>query len=183
MLTWLSPDRDFAAIKYEQIRSKLISRFRQRGCSDPEELANETFDRVACKLPRIIDVYVGDREAYVFAIAHYIYREHTRRPIITSLLNTDHLPVTSDDEVFGREFLDFCLQQCMEKLDATSREMIVEYYRDDRKAKIKSRQKLAERMGISLNNLRLKALRIRMALKKCILDCMEREAAEREVVM
>lgn len=39
------------------------------------------------------------------------------------------------------------------------------------------------RRRTSLNNLRLKALRIRTALKKCILDCMEREAAGREVVM
>ena len=38
MLSWLNPDRDFAGIKYEQIRNKLISRFRHLGCSDPEDL-------------------------------------------------------------------------------------------------------------------------------------------------
>ena len=183
MLSWLNPDRDLAGIKYEEIRSKLIGRFRQLGCMDPEELANETFDRVTWTLPRIIGVYVGDREAYFFSVAHYIYREHLRRPIML-LLNADFpLRITPDREVFEKELLDSCLQNCMEKLDATSREMIIEYYRGERKVKIKTRQKLAERMGIKLTNLRLKALRIRAALKKCILDCMERKVAEHEVLM
>lgn len=185
MLVWLDRDRDLAGKKYEQIRSALIKRFGQLGCREPEELANETVDRVARKLPRVMARYVGAPEPYFFSVAYYVYKEHLRRPIIMSLANTDYSSPDppNPEEMFEKELLDSCLRECMEKLDLAKREMIIEYYQGERKDKIRTRQKLAERLGIKLPNLRLKAQRIRSILKKCILDCIERKTMDHEALM
>jgi len=53
--------------------------------------------------------------------------------------------------------------------------MILTYYKGERQVKIKLRKELADRLGIKLANLRLKAQKVRAELKKCILDCLERK--------
>lgn len=186
LLLWLDADRERAGERYERIRSGLIKRFRQLGCSSAaEELANQTIDRVAGKLPTIIANYIGEREPYFFSTAYNIYREHLRKPVVMSLANIDfaHPNLASAEEVFEKELLDFCLRHCIEKLHPNSREMIREYYGGEKQEKIRLRKQLAERFGIKLANLRLRAQRVRTDLKKCILDCVERKATERETLM
>jgi RNA polymerase sigma factor (sigma-70 family) len=185
MLFWLHQDRNIAGELYEKIRRGLNKRFQQLGCSEPEELTNRTFDRVAKKLPEIITEYKGEREPYFFSIALFIYKEWLRRPVMLSLTTIDfpHPDTTSAEELFDKELLDSCLQDCLEKLSPNSRDMIKEYYRGERKVKIESRQRLADQLGIKLSNLRLRAQRIRTALKECILDCMERKAMEPQALM
>lgn len=184
LLSWLHHDREQAGLKYEEIHVALIRRFRQLGCSDPEELANLTMDRVAKTLPRIIDTYKGEPEPYFFKVAWYIYKEYLRRPIILSLAKLDFRdPETSSENMPEKEMLDSCLRHCLDKLDKDKRDMILEYYRGDQQVKIQARRALAERLGIELPNLRLKAQRVRSTLKKCILDCMERKAMERHILM
>ena len=184
LLSWLHHDREQAGLKYEEIRGALIRRFRSLGCSDPEELTNLTIDRVAEKLPKIIDIYEGDPEPYFFSVAWYIYKEDLRRPIILSLARLDFGdPETDSEDTSEKEMLDSCLRHCLDKLDKDKRDMILEYYRGDQQVKIQARRALAERLGIELPNLRLKAQRVRSTLKKCILDCMERKAKERHILM
>lgn len=185
MLLWLNPERDEAAQKYEKIRSALIKRFGQLGCLDPEQLTNETFDRLARKLPEVLADYVGEPEPYVFSIAYYVYKEHLRRPVLLSITTPDfsRTDTSNQEEIIEKERLDSCLQHCMEKLDPVNREMIRDYYRGERQDKIRSRKELADRLGIKLSNLRLKAQRVRTSLKKCILDCLERQAMERGALM
>lgn len=80
LLAWLDPDRERAGVRYEEIRAELIRRFRQKGCRDPESLADDTVNRVAAKLPGIIDSYTGDPANYFYAVARYISMESLRRP-------------------------------------------------------------------------------------------------------
>src|SRR4051794_31946045 len=47
ILAWLYSDREVAATMYVQLRHDLANIFRWRGCSDPEGLTDEVFDRVA----------------------------------------------------------------------------------------------------------------------------------------
>ena len=185
LLVWLNQDRDLAAEKYEEMRSQLIKRFRQLGCREAEDLANETLDRVAQKLPDIVANYQGEREPYVFSVAYYVHKEHTRKPVLMSLADSDfqQTDISNSEEEFEKELLDSCLKHCMEKLDHTSQEMIIDYYQGERQDKIKSRQLLADRLGIKLANLRLRAQRVRTKLKECILECAERKTMKREVVM
>jgi len=185
LLLWLDQDRNQAAQKYESIYYALVKRFRQLGVSDPEELADQTMDRVARKLPTIISNYKGERKAYFFSLAYYVYIEYLRRAVITSLPTTDfpHPNLPGTEELFEKELLDSCLEHCLAKLDAKNRDLIREYYHGDRRDKIRSRKELAGRLGITLAYLRLKAQRVRTELKSCILDCLERQAREGEAIM
>ena len=61
LLQWLNPDRQQAAAQYEWIRRRLIKIFVSRGSYNPEELADNTINRVARKLPEIREGYVGSR--------------------------------------------------------------------------------------------------------------------------
>jgi len=186
MLLWLNPDREEAGKKYEEIRSALIKRFQQLGSrSEPEELANTTFDRVAKKLPKIIATYVGPPEPYFFKVAWFVYKEDLRKPIQVPLPAIDFPtpPLPNTEEAFEKEVLYACLQDCVEELNPTNRALIREYYQGERQEKIIRRKELAERMGIKLTHLRLKAQRVRNTLKKCILECMKRKGLEREPIM
>src|SRR5690349_2354142 len=64
LLSWLAPDPDAAGQQYELIRRKLIALFRCRGCLSPEDLADETINRVIKKLPLIKPGYVGNPISY-----------------------------------------------------------------------------------------------------------------------
>lgn len=187
MLLWLDQNRDRAGEKYEQIRSQLIRRFSRLGWSEPEELTNETFDRVAGTLPRVRATYSGPPEPYFFRVAWNVHREHLRRPIMQALGEADLSDSNSEsfhsEQKSEKELLDSCLRECMEKLDPRNREIIANYYRGERQDKMRSRKSLAERLGMKLANLRLRAQRTRATLKKCILDCMERKAIDREALM
>jgi DNA-directed RNA polymerase specialized sigma24 family protein len=192
MLVWLNPDRNEAAKKYEEIRAALIKRFQQLikrfpqlSDVDAETLATKTFDRVAKKLPEVIATYVGPPEPYFFSIALYVFKEHLRKPVLLSLATADYdyKELLSAEEKLEKELLDACLQHCMDQLSPTNRAMIREYYYGDGPDKIKIRKELAERLGIRLSNLRLKAQRVRATLKQCILECMERKGQEHETIM
>lgn len=180
LLSWLSPNRDQAGERYEEIRSGLTRRFYQLGCTESEDLANETIDRVAKKLPDIIATYKGDPSPYFFSVAYYIYLEYLKRPAIVQLDQSDPPPgdTKTPPQVFDDdESVDICLKYCLEKLTQRSREMILTYYNGEHQVKIKLRKELADRLGIRLANLRLRAQRVRAELKKCILDCLERKTA------
>jgi RNA polymerase sigma factor (sigma-70 family) len=179
LLLWLDPDRELAGEKYEEIRAGLIRRFRQLGCVEPEELASDAIDRVAKKLLEIIETYKGDPKPYFFSVAHYVHLEYLKRPAVLPLPQTDlpHPDLSRPPEEFDDdELLDSCLRSCMERLTQRSREMILQYYRGERQVKIRLRRELAERLGIKLTNLRLRAQRVRADLKECILDCMQRNS-------
>jgi DNA-directed RNA polymerase specialized sigma24 family protein len=179
LLSWLDPDHERAGQKYEEIRHTLTRRFQQLGCAEPEELTNETFDRVARKLPEIVEMYQGDPAPYFFSVASYVRKEHLRRPSFAPLPEREmavaNLPrkpqVFNDDEL-----MDVCLRRCMEHLNERSREIISKYYRGERQVKIRLRKELAEQLGVKLPNLRLQAQRVRADLKKCILKCVERSS-------
>jgi RNA polymerase sigma factor (sigma-70 family) len=179
LLSWLDPDRERAGEKYEEIRVGLIGRFTRLGCVEPEELANRTLDRVAQLLPKVIDGYKGRPEPYVYSVAYYIYREYLKEPTPLPLPETDlphPTPASSGELLEDKELLDACLSQCMQHLPEQTREIILHYYRGERQVKIRSRKELAERLGIKVENLRLRAQRVRADLKNCILDCVERKS-------
>lgn len=179
LLAWLSPDREQAGEMYEQTRLLLIKGFRKHGCTVPEELADETINRVAKKLPEIISTYTGNPMRYFYGVAHHVHMEYLRRPKVSPLLHVD-LPCNGDsppfDLLYDEEPEYDCLQSCVEHLSPPDRELILHYYRGERQVKIRLRKELAERLGIKMENLRLRAQRIRDNLKRCIIDCVSQKA-------
>ena len=167
-LGWLGPDRDSAGKKYEEIRLKLIKIFARRGCMVAEELADETMDRVCNKAQKIVDDYIGDPALYFYGVAQNVYLEYIKKKPAQLIL-----PPPDPPEEKERRFT--CLHNCMEQLDAPSRELILQYYQHEKKAKIDHRKDLAERLGISLNTLRMRAHRIKESLQKCVRKCVSQE--------
>ena len=71
------------------------------------------------------------------------------------------------------ELLLDCLEECIKKLTTRNRKLILEYYKDEKGAKIDRRKELADRLGIATNALRIRAHRIRVNLQSCVTDCLE----------
>ena len=63
LLQWLDSDPERAAEKYETIRNRLITVLASRGFGNPEQLADDTFDRVASKAAQLIEIYIGTTES------------------------------------------------------------------------------------------------------------------------
>jgi DNA-directed RNA polymerase specialized sigma24 family protein len=173
LLAWLGPDspddRERAGQRYEAIRRRLIVIFTCRGCREAEDLADETINRVIIKLPEILDAYVGDPALYFYGVAQKVHLEYLRkRPPTHAVLQPLPAPVEEEDDG-EREYE--CLEECIGRLPAASRELVLEYYAAEKKAKIERRKKLAERLGIALNALRIRAHRIRAALLQCVQNC------------
>jgi DNA-directed RNA polymerase specialized sigma24 family protein len=179
LLAWLDSDIERAGQRYEKIRSTLIGRFRRLNCVEPEARANETIDRVAQTLPKVIADYKGDPEPYFYSVAYYIYLEYLKLPEAEPLpemgLPDDNAPSpheSFDDEESEDEVLDECLSRCLSRLDEDDRCMILEYYSGERHEKIRRRKELTEKLGVTPPYLRVLVRRIKVKLKKCILDCL-----------
>ncbi|HEX3560756.1 MAG TPA: hypothetical protein VHU19_16245 [Pyrinomonadaceae bacterium] len=170
LLAWLDADREQAGKKYENIRLRLIRIFTCRGRLDAEELADETINRVTLKAATVSKGYVGDPALYFYGVAHKVFLESVRKPPAAAAPP----PAANSDEV-EREYQ--CLEDCMEQLPHGNRELVLEYYRDEKRAKINHRKELAERMGIAPNALRIRAHRIRLTLQQCVRACLEQGLA------
>ena len=77
----------------------------------------------------------------------------------------------SQEIIAHRERRFDCLELCLDRLKPAQRELILEYYRDSRRQKIERRRGLAERLGITMNALGIRACRIRDALEACLQAC------------
>jgi DNA-directed RNA polymerase specialized sigma24 family protein len=167
LLAWLDADREQAGEKYEHIRRRLIKIFTCRGCSDAEELADETINRVTLKAPEVAKNYTGDPALYFYGVAQKVYLESLRkRP--QAIMPP---PVAAESEELEREYE--CLERCMEQLPQINRQLVLEYYQDDKRAKIDHRREQAQRLGIAPNALRIRAHRIRVTLQQCVQECLE----------
>jgi len=161
LLHWLDRDRDRAGQRYEQIRSGLIKVFLCRGSVDPEELADETINRVARKVQEIAESYVGDPALYFYGVAKMVYLEYSRRKPVAPHPTP---PNAAEDADLRYE----CLERCMRKLSAKNRELILAYYEHESGAKIEHRKELADQMGITANALWIRVHRIKKDLQNCI---------------
>jgi DNA-directed RNA polymerase specialized sigma24 family protein len=170
LLTWLHPSREEAGQRYEDIRLRLIKIFSCRGCSDAEDLADETINRVASKLDEIVPGFAGEPARYFYGVANKVHLESLRRRPVPELPS---LAVETDEveKEFG------CLEQCIGLLTTENRTLVLAYYQDEKQAKIDHRKKLAEQLGIAVNALRIRAFRIRAALQECVTKCLSEASA------
>jgi RNA polymerase sigma factor (sigma-70 family) len=175
LLSWLHSDREQAGRKYEDIRRRLIRVFIHRGCTTAEDLADETITRVTRKVQEVKATYnPGDDPAlYFYGVARNVYREYfKRRPEPLLSPPPAPSPEATDDSSLQYD----CLEKCLKLMTPPNRELIMEYYQGAEGAKIESRKKLASRLGLALNALRIRAHRIRAELKKCVLECVKETA-------
>jgi len=170
LLAWLDTDRDSAGKRYEAIRLRLIKIFTCRGCCEADDLADETINRVTAKLGDIAGTYVGDPALYFYGVAQRVHLEYLRKSRLPEVPLAP-TPANNIEEEYA------CLEQCMEQLPQENRTLVLEYYQEEKRAKIDHRRKLAEELGIALNALRIRAHRIRSQLQRCVQTCIEEAPA------
>ena len=171
LLDWLDLNREAAGQKYEKIRQRLIRIFACRGCFEAEELADTTINRVVDKMPQIIEKYIGEPALYFYGVADKIHLEWQRKQ-----KKRAHLELLDSDGGYEISEIDSdieyeCLESCLQTLPAAERELIVDYYREEKTAKIQFRRSLASALGVPLGTLHVKASRIRANLQKCVQKC------------
>ena len=67
-----------------------------------------------------------------------------------------------------------CLRNCLQTLSPDNRQLILQYYQGEKGEKIQNRKKLIERLGVPVNTLRMRALRLRERLQSCVEECLAR---------
>ncbi|HEV7646031.1 MAG TPA: hypothetical protein VGO50_18995 [Pyrinomonadaceae bacterium] len=174
LLRWLDGNRETAGQKYEKIRDRLVRIFVGRGCFEAETLADETITRVANILPRLIDRYTGEQAYYFYGVAEKVHLEWLRKE---KKKREVEIPPAENEDNPELEAEYECLEGCLGTLPVNLRELIVEYYRKERRAKIEHRKKIAEKLGISIGALQIKTCRIRSNLLKCVQECITARAA------
>lgn len=172
LLLLLDADQEQAAIRYERIHQKLITLFKSRGVEFPEDLADETMERVVRKIQQGKGI-IPPLENYFYGVARNVYLEFIKgRPSSPAL----QMPGMEKAEVDERNFE--CLEKCLLSLPDDQRELILTYYEGAGKSKIVNRKNLAVQLGIPINSLRIRVHRIRAKLEKCISDCIKRASQD-----
>lgn len=182
LLAWLDPDRDRAGDKYEEIRRRLMKFFEWQSCAHPEEHTDETINRVARKIDEGVEVRASDPFIYFSGVARNVLRERRRAPLadkeyrdgLGASLSAYQLEEASLSKKLKLELHLNCLESCLEELPLDSRQLILDYYKEDKHVKIEMRKRQAQQLGIPLNALRIRSLRIRQKLETCIERCIER---------
>lgn len=168
LLAWLDSDCEVAGRRYQEIRVRLMKIFVRRGCYVAEELADETINRVARKLPEIEKDYVGDPALYFCGVARLVFKEWVPKP------GPIPPPIPAPDPPEVLELYDRCLTTCLDPLNPVDREIILDYFKDEGRAKINTHNTMAGELGISISALRTRAHRIKKTLKECVTKCIGR---------
>jgi DNA-directed RNA polymerase specialized sigma24 family protein len=155
-------------VVYETLRKRLIAYLRLHVPAQAETLADEALDRMARRMHEgtpVQNVYL-----YALGIARLLVRESRARTTREDAAARDATLFQDDaDDVVAREALDAALRACMEALPPGGAGLIVEYYSSgEGAARIESRRHIAARLGLGLNALRNRALRLRDMLESCI---------------
>lgn len=176
----LFPSAADSAEKYELLRQKLVKCLTWKGCPEAEAdaLADTALDRVATKIAQ--GEKIENIKAYACEVLRYVWLEFIKkhREIAPGDENMPDTAVEPNPELFDEPDVRLrCLRKCLAETvpDDKDRVLIVGYYDLDAGDKIKNvRKDLAEKLGLTMVNLKVKALRLRARLEKCINECVER---------
>lgn len=178
MLDWLDPDRDRAGKRFLEIGTRVTRILVRRQCYASEDVWDETANRVCHLVKDVAPTYGGDPALYFYAVARLVHKEW----LAEEKSKRDRLdgkppdPPKPEEDV---ELIHQCLDKCLDKVEEKERLMLLQYYERETRAKIEQRKKMAEEMGITLNNLRMQVHRLNGKLRKCIVDCLDDTDAEK----
>src|SRR5262245_13189249 len=160
LLNVLGPDRERAAEAYDELRRRIVGLMEWWGSNSPDELADETLDRVARKLEEGAVIPDGSLGAYVRGVARMIFYEASRRPRMLTVVPERALTSTDNPD----EAILSSLDRCLDRLSAADRNLVLRYYGDGKPSD--NRQALAVELGISPTALRVRAHRLRQQLER-----------------
>ncbi len=184
LLDWLDAGADSAGEQYLEMRRRLVAYFDRKNCLAPDELADETLNRVARRLEEEGDISDTPAARYCYIVAKFVFleslRHSERQPQSLDELSATEQPslnplagLDPEDEALKEKRL-ICLEQCLQTLEADNQELLLQYYQGEQRAKIENRRALAKRFGVTMNALGIRACRIRAKLAACVSKCVSR---------
>jgi DNA-directed RNA polymerase specialized sigma24 family protein len=181
-LLWLDGGVDSGGEKYLEMRRRLVSYFDRRNCASPDDLADETLNRVARKLEEVGQITDAAPAQYCYVVAKFVLLESFRAPLnrqsniddlsraqqARSHLSVSPFPAT---EYQAQERRMACLEKCLGQLPNADQKLIVDYYQGQQSSKIELRNQMAQTLGITINALAIRVCRLRSKLESCVKKC------------
>ena len=155
-------DSEKSAPTYKMLRARLVKYFRQSGCNDPEDLADEVFSRLCTRLAEGVEIQAGLGQ-YCYGIARYLLKEERRRPRLTALSDIFTVGNMDSPHKLNRIEQSLLLRRCLVDLPDKDRELFTRYYFDDH-------AELAPEIGITTDNLRIRIFRIKQRVRSTVMS-------------
>lgn len=180
LLRLLAGDPRQAEREYQRLRRRLIRLFQWRGCAFPEDLADETLSRVAHKVGEGLEIRADDPFRYCCGVAFRVFQERLReearwRRGAEEL--EDETRLVSAPDIEEPDDTRRCLRDCLDRLDATKRSLILRYYEGETRIRIENRKRMAHELGIPPGALRSRLRRLRSELEGCLTTCLKQQTA------
>jgi DNA-directed RNA polymerase specialized sigma24 family protein len=180
LLGWLGQDSEPGGEGYLEVRQRLVLYFDRKNCLSPDELADETLNRVARRLEEEGAIISDAPAHYCYIVARLVFLESWRERQRQEPLD-ERLPAharasvarpEASEERKERERRWECLERCLGNLEPADRELILGYYRGEERAKAENRRAMAAKLGVTMNALSIRACRLRDKLEACMRECL-----------
>jgi RNA polymerase sigma factor (sigma-70 family) len=181
LMAQLGPDRESAARAYIELRRALFIFFAARGAANPDEMTDETINRVARRLSEGKLITTESPANYFYGVARNVWRESLAKNNVLIPLSYDSPAGNAQATpyellLWSRERIETeirhdCLEKCLGRLVQEDRELVLSYYQFSGGQKIENRKRLAAQLGLSSNTLRQKVARLRSRLAECMAIC------------
>lgn len=197
-------DREVAGEKYQRLRRKLSMFFSKKECLVINRLVDKVFDQIFNMIIKGEKIEKIDHLALFKASRHVLpeYRRDFNKNQQKFVSSDDNLALDidnyinknnqderlkNDEEIIINEIfpnlknegdkrlphIRFCMEKHAKTADA--KQMILTYHYNENQKQYQVRKKLAEYLGISSGNLRIRVNRLQEKLFDCINDCLEKE--------
>jgi len=179
LLDWLNPNRDRAADDYVRLHRRLAKMFEARGCLTPEDCADETFNRIGSQLIEGKEIRTDNPTFYINGVARHVLLEQWSKPVQEQIedLPAEKLPQDNHRELSEKQEKErwhSCLEKCLQTLPQESRQLLLEYYAEDKTQKIETRSRMAKQLGVAAGVLRNRIFKLRNCLRGCVATCLAR---------
>jgi DNA-directed RNA polymerase specialized sigma24 family protein len=162
---------------FASLRSRLSTFFEARNCLDPDELADETLQRVVLKICQGTEV--SNLVGYSYGVAKRVYLENQRKERVkqayvdSQKYSVGSDPIDEGNDAQMREQRLKCMKDCLARLKEQSRSLLSEYYKLKGKAGQVHRQQMADDLKISREALSLRVFQLRQKVKRCFHECLQ----------
>lgn len=166
-IEWLDAGTESGGQSYIDMHARLVGYFARKGCTAPDDLADETLTRVARRLQEEGAITDVAPPQYCYIVARFVLLEYLRSADRKRGELAQDVGERRSDPDSDTEDLLARLDECLDRLSAPDRELILSYYSGDGPSRIAMRRKLAAKHGVSLNALAIRASRLRERLRIC----------------
>ncbi len=173
----LDPNVELAGEKYEQLHRALINFFSHKGCSSPEELADEAINRAIRKIDE--GENIDNVVAYTWGVARNVLKEAQRaqnQTVSIDDLSVAETPIInqteSGQESEKDEIRRKCMRRCWRKLPGKEQQLLREWHCGAGRERIENHRRLAERLRIKIETLRRQIFEITQKLWECRTKCL-----------